>query len=97
MRPTSSAAHVSGVDETSTGPTPRGAICGACNLLCCQLDTHYFRYFGGAESPVLFIINGVVMSIIGGAIVGWSRTPVQPAEAEPDQPYALNINSREVV
>ncbi len=42
-----------------------------CNALCYQLDVHYFHSFGGAESPGLFIGNGVVMSMLGGALVGW--------------------------
>lgn len=42
-----------------------------CNVLCFQLDAHYFHSFGGAESPALFIGNGVVVSVLGGALVGW--------------------------
>ena len=44
---------------------------GGCNVLCYRLDTHYFHYFGGADSPALFIVNGVAMAAIGGAVVGW--------------------------
>lgn len=42
-----------------------------CNWLCFRLDSHYFHYFGGAESPTLFIANGIVMSAIGGLLIGW--------------------------
>ncbi len=42
-----------------------------CNLLCFQLDAHYFHFFGATASPALFIGNGVVMSLLGGALVGW--------------------------
>lgn len=48
------------------------AILGVlCNWLCFRLDSHYFHYFGGAESPTLFIANGIVMSTIGGLLIGW--------------------------
>ncbi len=47
------------------------AILGfGCNFLCFNLDQH-FHYFGGQDSPRLFIINGIVMSAIGGALGGW--------------------------
>lgn len=42
-----------------------------CNWLCYRLDAHYFHYFGGAESPTLFIANGIVMSAVGGLLIGW--------------------------
>lgn len=48
-----------------------GIILGLfCNYLCYNLDMH-FDYFGGKETPLLFVINGMVMAIIGGAVVGW--------------------------
>lgn len=43
----------------------------ACNLLCFTLDSHFFHYFGAEENPYLFIVNGVVMSALGGLLVGW--------------------------
>ena len=42
-----------------------------CNLLCFQLDTHFFHSFGGAENSGLFLWNGVFMAAVGGAITGW--------------------------
>lgn len=44
---------------------------GVCNMLCFQLDSHFFHYFGGAENPTLFIVNGFVMAALGGALGGW--------------------------
>ena len=41
-----------------------------CDLLCFNLDRHYFRYFGGSDAPGLFIGSGVVMAAIGGVLVG---------------------------
>lgn len=41
-----------------------------CNLLCYKLDMH-FDYFGGPETPELFIWNGLVMAFIAGALVGY--------------------------
>lgn len=41
-----------------------------CNLLCLNLDQH-FQYFGGQESPLIFVINGVVMATLGGLLGGW--------------------------
>lgn len=41
-----------------------------CNLLYLRLDMH-FNYFGSGETPVLFIVNGMSMSAIGGWLVGW--------------------------
>ncbi|GEM_PF-795520 len=43
----------------------------ACNLLCYNLDRHYFHYFGGGDTPALFLINGVLMASLGGALIGW--------------------------
>lgn len=43
---------------------------GFCNYLCLKLDQH-FLYFGGHEASGLFIINGMVMSALAGALVGW--------------------------
>ena len=41
-----------------------------CNFLCFNLDM-YFNYFGGADTPKLFIWNGITMSVLGGAFGGW--------------------------
>ena len=41
-----------------------------CNFLCFNLDMH-FNYFGGADTPKLFIWNGIAMSVAGGAFGGW--------------------------
>jgi hypothetical protein len=41
----------------------------ACNLLCFNLDRH-FQYFGGATYPVAFLVPGLVLSALGGAIMG---------------------------
>lgn len=41
-----------------------------CNFLCFNLDMH-FNYFGGGDTPKLFIWNGIVMSVLGGAFGGW--------------------------
>ncbi|SNZ01396.1 hypothetical protein [Flagellimonas pacifica] len=41
-----------------------------CNYLCYNLDMH-FGYFGGKEVPLLFVINGMVLAILGGSLVGW--------------------------
>lgn len=43
----------------------------ACNLLCYQLDTNYFQYFGGGDTPWLFLGSGLLNSSLGGAAVGW--------------------------
>lgn len=40
-----------------------------CNFLCLNLDMH-FNYFGGHDTPGLFIWSGLLMSIIGGLLVG---------------------------
>jgi len=42
----------------------------SCNFLCHNLDM-YFNFFGGSDTPDLFIWNGIIMSAFGGAIVGW--------------------------
>ncbi len=47
-----------------------GVLGIACNILCLNLDAH-FHYFGGVENSTLFIVNGVVMSAVGGGLVGW--------------------------
>ncbi len=41
----------------------------ACDLLCLELDKH-FEFFGGHEMPTLFLLNGVVMSLVGGLAIG---------------------------
>ena len=41
-----------------------------CNFLCFLLDKH-FHYFGGHESPLIFISNGIIMSALGGLISGY--------------------------
>ena len=41
-----------------------------CNVLCFRLDMH-FGFFGGADTPILFIWNGTIMSALGGWLVGW--------------------------
>jgi len=40
-----------------------------CDTLCLSLDRQ-FLYFGGAEDSVLFLGNGILMSAVGGLIVG---------------------------
>lgn len=40
-----------------------------CNFLCFNLDMH-FNFFGGQNSPTLFIWNGIGMSILGGLLIG---------------------------
>lgn len=48
-----------------------GIILGVfCNYLCFNLDLH-FNYFGGQKTPDLFIWNGIIMSFLGGALLGW--------------------------
>lgn len=41
-----------------------------CNTLCFHLDMN-FNFFGGADTPQLFIWNGVLMSVIGGGLTGF--------------------------
>ena len=43
----------------------------ACNWLCFRLDAEYFHYFGGAENPILFLLNGVFMAFLGGGVIGF--------------------------
>ena len=42
----------------------------ACDVLCLNLDVHYFHYFGGEEAPGFFLLNGLVMSGLGGLAIG---------------------------
>ena len=42
-----------------------------CNWLCFTLDAHFFHFFGAAENPTLFIVNGIVMAAVGGFAIGW--------------------------
>ncbi len=41
-----------------------------CNLLCFKLDLH-FNLFGAQEASNLFIINGMLMSLLGGLLLGF--------------------------
>ena len=41
-----------------------------CNTLCLRLDMT-FGYFGAQGAGLLFMVNGIVMSAIGGAVLGW--------------------------
>lgn len=41
----------------------------ACNLLCLNLDQHFY-YFGGTDHLVLFLANGIVMAALGGVVAG---------------------------
>lgn len=41
-----------------------------CNILCLRLD-QTFHYFGGTGAGLLFIANGLGMSLVGGALLGW--------------------------
>lgn len=41
-----------------------------CNYLCLRLDMT-FGYFGAQGAGVLFMVNGIAMSAIGGALLGW--------------------------
>lgn len=41
-----------------------------CDVLCLNLDAHYFHYFGGEEDPVFFLMNGLLMSALGGLAIG---------------------------
>lgn len=46
------------------------AILGiACNVLCWRLDVG-LHYFGGAEHPTIFLVNGVLASGIAGVALG---------------------------
>lgn len=42
----------------------------ACDVLCLHLDLSH-QWFGGGEHPTLFIVNGILMSAIGGLLVGF--------------------------
>jgi len=42
----------------------------ACNWLCMNLDRH-FRFFGGADDPLLHFLPSFIGSIIGGWLLGW--------------------------
>lgn len=41
-----------------------------CNFLCYFLDMH-FGYFGGKDTPALFLLNGFFSSALGGILIGW--------------------------
>ena len=41
-----------------------------CNTLCLRLDMT-FGYFGAQGAGLLFMANGIAMSAIGGAVLGW--------------------------
>lgn len=41
-----------------------------CNVLCFNLDVHYFHMFGTDQNPIFFLANGIVSSAIGGAALG---------------------------
>jgi cytosine/uracil/thiamine/allantoin permease len=41
-----------------------------CNFLCFNLDMH-FNFFGAHDTPALFVWNGIIMSILGGTLIGW--------------------------
>jgi len=41
-----------------------------CNTLCLRLDL-VFGYFGASGAGMLFMTNGLVMSALGGAVLGW--------------------------
>ena len=41
-----------------------------CNFLCFILDAH-FDYFGGKDTPDLFLLNGFFSSTLGGILLGW--------------------------
>ena len=41
-----------------------------CNTLCLRLDMT-FGYFGAQGAGLLFMLNGIVMSALGGAVLGW--------------------------
>lgn len=50
--------------------SPTLLLGGACNLLCMFLDKH-FRYFGGADDPVLHFLPSAVGAALGGWLLGW--------------------------
>lgn len=41
-----------------------------CNFLCFEIDMS-FNFFGAHETPDLFIWNGIIMSVVGGVLIGW--------------------------
>ncbi len=41
-----------------------------CNVLCFNLDVHYFHMFGTDQNPAFFLANGIVSSAMGGAALG---------------------------
>ena len=41
-----------------------------CNTLCLRLDMT-FGYFAAQGAGLLFMANGIAMSAIGGAVLGW--------------------------
>ncbi len=41
-----------------------------CAFICSQIDVH-FNFFGGGENTGIFILSGVIPSIIGGLLYGW--------------------------
>jgi hypothetical protein len=47
-----------------------GAVGSYCAWLCSRIDAT-FNYFGGAESPAVFIASGVVPAIVGGLLYAW--------------------------
>ncbi len=54
-----------------------------CNTLCLRLDIT-FNYFGAISSSGLFLVNGMVLSAIGGALVGWLTFTEHGREIGPD-------------
>jgi len=41
-----------------------------CNVLCLRLDMT-FGFFGARESGLLFMASGIILSPLGGAVLGW--------------------------
>ncbi len=41
-----------------------------CNIPCLRLD-QTLHYFGSTGAGLLFIANGLGMSLVGGALLGW--------------------------
>lgn len=46
------------------------AIGGSCAVLCGRIDAT-FNYFGGADSPLQFVLSGVIPAALGGLLYGW--------------------------
>lgn len=46
------------------------AVDSYCTWLCSVIDVR-IGYFGGAERSTLFILSGVVPSVLGGLVYGW--------------------------